>query len=116
MTLENIKNNTAYDSVPLLKTTVLSKQNTLINKTFKIELEYDETIKPLNYYHYLDNEEEFKTKWIESGDSFGVIESETLILVVPSTDIKYMTNYYKNGFPTLDKFLEYYQKVVEKNG
>lgn len=26
----------------------------------------------------------------------------------------YMTNYYNNGFKTLDKFLEYYQKVVEK--
>ena len=36
------------------------------------------------------------------------------ILVVPYTDIKYMTNYYRNGFTTLDKFLEYYQKVVEK--
>ena len=57
VTLKNIKNNTPYNSVPLLKTTVLSRQNTQINKTFKIELEYDETIKPLNYYHYLDNEE-----------------------------------------------------------
>ena len=25
-----------------------------------------------------------------------------------------MTNYYKNGFKSLDLFLEYYQKVVEK--
>ena len=114
ITLENIKEDVGYDSVPLLSTTVLSRENTTINKTYKIELEYDETIKPLNYYHYLDNEEEFRNNWIKSGDSFGVIESETLTLVVPSTDIEYMTNYYRNGFTSLDKFLEYYQKVVEK--
>ena len=33
---------------------------------------------------------------------------------MPLTDINYMTNYYANGFKSLDKFLEYYQKVVEK--
>ena len=114
ITLKNNKDNVGYDSVPLLKTTVLSKANTQLDKTYKIELKYDETIKPLNYYHYQDNEEKFKSEWIQSGDSYGVIESETLILVVPYTDIKYMTNYYRNGFTTLDKFLEYYQKVVEK--
>ena len=114
ITLENKKDNIGYDGVPLLKTTVLSKENTLINKTFTIELQYDETIQPLNYYHYLDNEAEFKTKWNESGNSFGVIESETLILVVPFSDMDYMTNYYKNGFTTIDQFLEYYQKVIEK--
>ena len=114
ITLENNKDNVGYDGVPLLTSKVLSKSTTQIDKTYKIELKYDETIKPLNYYHYQDNEEEFKNEWIKSGDSYGVIESETLILVVPYTDIKYMTNYYRNGFTTLDQFLEYYQKVVEK--
>ena len=114
VTLENKKENVGDDSVPLVKTTVLSRANTQINKTFKIELQYDETIEPLNYYHYQDNEEQFRTKWLGSGNSYGVIESETLILVVPLTDIRYMTNYYRNGFKTLDEFLEYYQKVVEK--
>lgn len=28
--------------------------------------------------------------------------------------MKYMSNYYANGFSSIDKFLEYYQKVVEK--
>ena len=46
ITLENIKEDVGYDSVPLLSTTVLSRENTTINKTYKIELEYDETIKP----------------------------------------------------------------------
>lgn len=70
VTLENIKENIGYDSVPLLRTTVLSKENTVINKTYKIELQYDETVSSLNYYHYQDNEEEFKTKWTESGNSY----------------------------------------------
>ena len=114
ITLENKVNNIGFDSVPLLTSTVLSKSNTLINKTFKIELEYDEKIKPLSYYHYQDNEQEFRTKWLKSGPNFGVLESETLILVVPLKDINYMTNFYKNGFTSLDSFFDYYQKVVEK--
>ena len=114
ITLENIKDGAYYDGVPLLKTTVLTRENTVINKTFQIELQYDETIKPLDYYHYLDDEEEFRAKWIQSQNNYSVIESETLTLVVPFTDMKYMTNYYKNGFTSLDQFLAYYQKVVEK--
>lgn len=113
-TIENNVNNISYDSVPLLRTPVLSKSNTQINKIYKIELQFDETISPLNYYHYKDNEETYKNNWLESQNSFSVIESETLLLVVPLTDINYMTNYYANGFKSLDKFLEYYQKVVEK--
>ncbi len=114
ITLENKVNNIGFDSVPLLTSTVLSKSNTLINKTFKIELEYDEKIKPLSYYHYQDNEQEFKTNWLKSRNNFGVLESETLILVVPFRDINYMTNFYTNGFTSLDPFFDYYQKVVEK--
>ena len=114
ITLENTINDIGYESVPLLRTTVLSKENTVINKTFKIELQYDETIAPLNYYHYFDDEKTFRDNWIESANLYGVIESETLLLVVPFSDINYMTNYYKNGFTSLDKFLEYYQKVIEK--
>lgn len=113
-TIENNVNNISYDSVPLLRTPVLSKSNTQINKIYKIELQFDETISPLNYYHYKDNEETYKNNWLLSQNSFSVIESETLLLVVPLTDINYMTNYYANGFKSLDKFLEYYQKVVEK--
>ena len=114
ITLQNQVNNSSYDSVPLLTSTVLSKSNTIINKTFKIELEYDENIEQLNYYHYKDNEEEFKSNWIQSGHKLSVLESETLIMVVPLTDITYMTNFYRNGFTSLDNFFDYYQKVVEK--
>ena len=114
VTLENRKDGIGYESVPLLRTTVLSKENTVINKSYVIELQYDETIEPLNYYHYLDNEQAFRSDWLKSGNRYGVIESETMLLVVPFLDMNYMTNYYRNGFTSLDKFLEYYQKVVEK--
>ena len=114
VTLENRKDGIGYESVPLLRTTVLSKENTVINKSYVIELQYDETIEPLNYYHYLDDEQAFRIDWLESGNRYGVIESETMLLVVPFLDMSYMTNYYNNGFTSLDKFLEYYQKVVEK--
>ena len=114
ITVANIINDTGYDAVPLIRSTILSRANTIINKTFKIELEYDEKVKPLDYYHYQDDEAEFKANWLKSGNRYGVIESETLLLVTPSTDIPYMTNFYQNGFTSLDSFLEYYQKVVEK--
>ena len=114
VTLENRKDGIIYESVPLLRTTVLSKENTVINKSYVIELQYDETIEPLNYYHYLDDEQTFRSDWLKSGNRYGVIESETILLVVPFLDMNYMTNYYRNGFTSLDKFLEYYQKVVEK--
>ncbi len=114
VTLENKVGNVGYESVPLLRTKVLSKENTAINKSYVIELQYDETIEPLNYYHYLDDEQAFRKDWINSGNRYGVIESETMLLVVPFLDMSYMTNYYRNGFTSLDKFLEYYQKVVEK--
>lgn len=114
VTLENRKDGIGYENVPLLRTTVLSKENTVINKSYVIELQYDETIEPLNYYHYLDDEQAFRSDWLKSGNRYGVIESETMLLVVPLLDMNYMTNYYNNGFTSLDKFLEYYQKVVEK--
>ena len=114
ITLKNINDNIGYDAVPLVRTPVSSKDNTVINKTYKVELEYDEAISPLNYYHYLDNEDTFKQEWTASQNSYAVVESETLLLVVPFTDMKYMSNYYANGFSSIDKFLEYYQKVVEK--
>ena len=114
VTLENRKDGIVYESVPLLRTIVLSKENTVVNKSYVIELQYDETIQPLDYYHYLDDEQAFRNDWIKSGNRYGVIESETMLLVVPFLDMNYMTNYYRNGFTSLDKFLEYYQKVVEK--
>ena len=54
----------------MLRTKVLSKENTAINKSYVIELQYDETIEPLNYYHYLDDEQAFRKDWINSGNRY----------------------------------------------
>ncbi len=114
VTLKNVKNNNDYSSVPLLTTPVLSKDKTVVNKVYKIELEYGLDVKELNYYHYNDNEEEFLNKWQTDGNDYSFIENEVINLVVPIGDINKMTNYYTTCFSSLDKFLEYYQKVVEK--
>ena len=113
-TLTNVKDETSYDSIPVLTSTVLSKEQTKINKTYKIELEYDNTISALNYYHYKDNENNFKTKWISDNNTYGVIENEVLTVIVPLSDINKLTNYYSKSFKSFDQFLEYYKKVVDK--
>lgn len=114
VTLKNVKNDISYSSVPLVTSPVLSKENTEINKVLKIELEYGLDVKELNYYHYKDNEETFLKKWISDNSDYGFVENEVLNMVVPIGDINKMTNYYNNCFSTLDNFLEYYQKVVDK--
>ena len=103
-----------HDSVPLLTSTVLSKEKTDLTKTFKIELEYDETVKELTYYHYKDDETKFFEKWHENQHSYAVVENEAVMVVVPLIDIDRLIMCTDHGFPTLDSFLEYYLKVVNK--
>ncbi len=116
ITLSNSKNGVNYDSVPVLTSTILKRNDINIHKTFKIELEYDGTIQPLNYYHYKDDEGEFRQKWKTSKNTYGVVENEVLTIITPFADIDKMVNHnlYGNSFKTFDQFLEYYQKVVDK--
>lgn len=114
VTLQNIKDGVGYSSVPLITSAVLSKENTDLTKTYKIELEYDENVKELNYYHYKDNEENFMNKWEQDQNEYGLIENEVIQVVVPLADKDKMTNYHRNGFATLDQYLEYYKKVVDR--
>jgi hypothetical protein len=117
--LKNTKDDTDYDSVPLITSVMQGPTNQpspldQINKTYKVELEYDTSVKELDYYHYQDDEAAFRSRWKEDGNTYGVIENEVLTMVVPLTDESKMTNYYRNGFETLDQHLEYYQKAIEK--
>ncbi len=104
------------DSVPYFRTVVLSKEKTNLEQTFKVELEYDNSVDKLDYYHYKDDEEEYFSNWKKSKNSYSVVENEVLSIVVPYEDIDKMVNHkhYNNGFKTLDDFFEYYQKVVDK--
>ena len=108
-TITNSKN---HSSIPLINSNVLSKNNSNINTTYTIELEYDKNIKELNYYHYKDNQDKFMNEW--NTNDYAIIDSERLMVVVPLHDKDYMFNYYKNGFDSLDSFLSYYNTVINK--
>ncbi len=105
-----------YDAVPVFRSTVLSKDATDLSKTWKVELQYDEDIPSLKYYHENDDQDAYYKAFRESGDTYSVIENEVLTIVVPLKDIDRLVNhtYYDNGFKTLDEFLNYYQKVVDQ--
>ena len=108
-TINNSKN---HSSIPLINSNVLSKDNNDLNKTYTIELEYSNSINKLDYYHYKDNQDTFFNNW--TTNNYSIIDSERLLVVVPLHDKDYMFNYYKNGFSSLDKFLEYYNTVINK--
>ncbi len=107
-----IKNGKDHSSIPLINSNVLSKDNNDLNKTYTIELEYSNSINKLDYYHYKDNQDTFFYNW--TTNDYSIIDSERLLVVVPLHDNDYMFNYYKNGFSSLDKFLEYYNTVINK--
>lgn len=113
-TLLEIKNKNQVSSVPLFTSTVLSREKTDLEKIFKVELQYSASLPPIDYYHAQDNEEEFRAAWKHSKNDYAVLENEVMTLVVPFADIDKMTKYHKNGFGTLDEFLAYYKKVIDK--
>lgn len=114
VTIENKIDSDSYHGIPLLRTPVLSKENTELSKTYKIEVEYDADIERLQYYHYGDDEAVFKSDWANSGHTYGIIENEAITVVVPYMDASKLTNYFTNGFTSLDNFLDYYKTVIDK--
>lgn len=115
-TIENIKNGASYDCVPLITSPRLTEE--VINETCKIELKFNSSVKELDYYHYKDSEEDFKNKWKRSGNTFGVVDGEAIMCVVPFIDVDKLSNYYASGyndpFESLDAFFEYYLEVVNR--
>lgn len=99
-----------HDYTPFIKT--LYKHNGPV----KVEIEWDSDdtgVKKLNYYHEGDDEARFFKKWKEDPNTYSVVESNILTVLVPYTDINEISGYYKKGFKSLDAFFEYYRKVVE---
>ena len=97
------------DYTPFIKT--LYKQTT----PMKIEIEWssdDNGVKELNYYHYKDDELVFFDKWKNDINSYAVIDGTSITVLVPYFDKDKLVNHWKNSFPTLDKFLEYWDKVT----
>ncbi len=116
-TIKNVNNGVSYDSVPLVTSSVQS-QGVALDKTYKIELNFKDDVKPVDYYHYKDNEDTFKSNWRSSQNSFGIIDGEALMVVTPFADIDGLPDKNKTTtgslLPSLDAYLEYYLAVVNR--
>jgi len=115
---ENVENLKTYACVPLITSARLSQDN-VIDKTYKIEVKFTDKADKLDYYHYKDNEQEFKQNWEESKTSYGVVDGEAIMCVVPFTDVDKLSNLTAsktatNRFKSLDTFFEYYLTVVNR--
>jgi hypothetical protein len=112
--------NTLGDSVPLISTKVLGPSDaptdsSLIGTTYKIALEYGDDVLELPYYHNGDDETEFRTNWKASQYSYAVVEGQSVMVLVPFADEKWLTGKSSdNRFATLDEFFEYYDKVLTR--
>lgn len=116
-TIKNVVKNVGYASVPLITSPRLDEKY-VIDRVYKIEIKFDDSAKPLDYYHYKDDEEEFKNNWKLSENAFGIVDGEAIMCVVPFGDVDKLSGYtapgYNNPFESLDKFFEYYLEVVNR--
>lgn len=116
-TVKNVASDgNSYAAVPLITSPRLKTNE--IDKTFKIEIKFKEDVKALDYYHYKDDEQAFKDDWKASQNSFGVVDGEAMILVVPFADVDKLSGYtapnYNSPFASLDAFFEFYLEVVNR--
>lgn len=115
LTLKNVRNSVSYDTVPLLTSPTLSEEK--IDQVYRYQLNYDSSVKPLDYYHYKDDEETFKKNWEASGNTYGIISGEAITFVVPKGDIRKLSTNDVQGssyIGTLDESLEYFLEVVDR--
>lgn len=116
-TIKNVVKNVGYASVPLITSPRLDEKD-VIDRVYKIEIKFDDSAKPLDYYHYKDDEEEFENNWKLSKNAFGIVDGEAIMCVVPFGDVDKLSGYtapgYNNPFESLDKFFEYYLEVVNR--
>ena len=97
-----------YSGVPFIKTVYDIKD------TIKIGIRINnDNVLDLPYYHYLDNQDNFYQKWENNTNSYSVIESNYITLLVPYYDRDKLINYYTNSHSSLDSFLIYWQKVID---
>lgn len=114
--IKNINGGVSYAAVPLITSPRLKEEKADV--TYKIELSYDSNVKPLDYYHYKDDEQAFITEWKNSKTEFGVVDGEAMLVVVPFGDVDKLSNYkevgYNAPFESLNAFFEYYLEVVNR--
>ncbi len=115
-TFSNKKGNVSYAAVPLITSPRLSEERTDVG--YNIEICFDKSAKPLDYYHYKDDEQAFVSTWKQTKTEFGVVDGEAMLVIVPFADVDKLSNYQASGynapFPSLDAFFEYYKEVMDR--
>lgn len=99
----------SYSGVPFIKTIYESNEPIVIGIK-----ENDIGVHSLPFYHYGDDEQEFFSKWNSLVDSYAVVDSEDLNVLVPYYDRDKLVNYYKNCFHSLDEFFLFWHNVMNQ--
>lgn len=114
ITVSNTVKSISYSCVPFASSVVQAEGEDL-NKTYKIEINFDASVKPLDYFLYKDNEDEFMANWKASQNDFGVVDCRAMQIIVPFVDIdKISTKTYSQAIGTLNESLEYFMKVIDR--
>lgn len=101
-----------FGSVPF----IVTQSGNNFEEPLVVELEFvDDSVTELDYYHYLDDEDEFFEQWRANDGAYAVIENSYVTVLVPYTDNNRLLNptYFNHAFDHLDEFLFYWEEAVE---
>ncbi len=99
--------------VPFIQTVYDAKEPVVVGITVDAD-DSEGKVTELPYYHYQDNEKEFFDEWEADTDSYAVIESEDITVLVPYADRNLLVNYYKKCHKSLDDFLQFWHKTINQ--
>ena len=99
--------------VPFIQTVYDAKEPVVVGITINAD-DSQGKVSRLPYYHYQDNEKEFFDEWEADTDSYAVIESEDITVLVPYADRNFLVNYYGKCHKSLDEFLQYWHKIINQ--
>lgn len=106
--LEN-KNDEPHDCVPFIVSQLLERGQD-IQTTYDYEIKYNQNeVKKLDYYYYGEDEEAYLNGLQNGTNTFGVVESPDLLILMPKQDVSKIFNY---NFKSLKSHLDYYGQVI----
>lgn len=114
---KNVRNSISYDSIPFAQS-VIQDRGVDVNKTYRILLEYDNTIPALDLFYDGDDDTTFASNWQASQNTFALVESANIAIIVPFSDIDNLPNGTSNGsrFLTLQAFIDFFNTTVKRMG
>lgn len=114
---KNVRNGISYDSIPFAQS-VIQDRGIDVNKTYSILLEYDNTIPTLDLFYDGDDDAKFVSDWQVSENTFALVESASIAIIVPYSDINNLPNGTASGsrFLTLQTFIEFFNTTVKRMG